>query len=235
MKRQALALMAGAAIVGSSTALARDLHVDITNVTNGLYFTPLLVATHDGETHLFEAGIEASLHLQWMAEGGNIDGLVDDVEFSGGRYVANPAQGLLGPGETASATLEVGGQGTAYLSITAMLLPTNDGFVGLDGLKIPTKAGSYTYYLHAFDAGTEVNDEIVTGGGAPGAPGIPADPGANSGTGGSGVLSTEHNATVHIHRGVIGDTDPLGGISDLDSRVHRWNGPVAKLVLDVSD
>lgn len=235
MKRQALALMAGAAIVGSSTAIARDLRVDITNLTNGLYFTPLLVAAHDGETHLFEAGTEAGANLQAMAEGGDISGLIGDVEFSGGRYVADPAQGILGPAETASAALEVGGRGTAYLSITAMLLPTNDGFVGLDGLEIPTKAGSYTYYLHAYDAGTEANDEIVNGGGAPGTPGIPADPGGNSGTGGSGVLSTEHNMTVHIHRGVIGDTDPVGGVSDLDSRVHRWNGPVAKLVLGVSE
>ena len=66
-------------------------------------------------------------------------------------------------------------------------------------------------------------------------PGVPADPGGNSGTGASGVILTEHNATVHIHRGVIGDTDPVGGVSDLDNRVHRWSGPVARLVIGVSD
>ena len=234
MNKYAAALLAGSAILASSTATARDLNVEITNLTNGLYFTPLLVAAHDRDTDLFEPGSKAGAHLQAMAEGGDIAGLISDVEFAGGRYAANPAEGLLAPGMTAYAELEVGGHRTAHLSVTAMILPTNDGFVGLDGLQIPTKAGTYTYYLHAYDAGTEANDEIVNGGGAPGTPGIPADPGGNSGVGGTGVLSTEHNTAVHIHRGVIGDTDPEAGASDLDSRIHRWNGPVARLVLDVS-
>lgn len=234
MKTHAIALLTGIGILASSSVMARDLNVQITNFTNGLYITPLLVAAHDRDTHLFEPGSGATAHLQAMAEGGDISGLIGDVEYSGGRYVANPANGLLGPGETAVADLDIGGHQTTHLSITAMILPTNDGFVGLDGLEIPTKAGTYTYFLHAYDAGTEANDEIINGGGAPGTPGIPADPGGNGGVGGSGVISTEHNQTVHIHRGVIGDTDSAGGISDLDSRIHRWNGPVARLVLGVS-
>jgi hypothetical protein len=38
---------------------------------------------------------------------------------------------------------------------------------------------------------------------------------------------------VHIHRGVLGDDDPSGGASDLDSTAHRWLNPVAKLVIEV--
>jgi hypothetical protein len=64
-------------------------------------------------------------------------------------------------------------------------------------------------------------------------PGIPADPGGAAGSGATGVVAVEANPVVHIHRGVLGDTDDSGGISDLDSRVHRWLNPVAELVITV--
>jgi hypothetical protein len=115
-----------------------------------------------------------------------------------------------------------------------MLLPTNDGFVGLDALRLPKESGTYIYHLNGYDAGTEVNDEVITGGGAPGVAGIPADPGGNAGSGATGVVATEQNTTVHIHRGILGDIDSAGGISDLDSRVHRWINPIAKVVVTIN-
>ncbi len=148
--------------------------------------------------------------------------------------VANPAGGLLAPGASVDGVyLDTDRTRNRYLSIVAMLLPTNDGFVGLDSLRIPRIPGTYTYYLNGYDAGTEDNDELITGGGAPGVPGIPADPGGNDGTGGTGAAGLDANPTVHIHRGVLGDTDPLGGISDLDSTVHRWQNPVAEVIIKV--
>ena len=114
-----------------------------------------------------------------------------------------------------------------------MVLPTNDGFVGLDGWEIPEAAGTYTVYLNAYDAGTEVNDEIINGMGMPGDAGIPAAPGGDGGMGATGVTMTESNSTVHIHRGNVGDVDENAGISDVDSRIHRWLNPVAKIVVTV--
>ncbi len=233
MKRHIATLLLAGGILVSSPLLARDINVEITNLTGGAYFTPLLVAAHDRETHLFEVGTEATVNLQAAAEGGNISGLIGDVEAAGGEYVANPAAGLLGPGETTDAELDIHGHSTSRLSIIGMLLPTNDGFVGLDAIKIPKKKGIYTYFLNGYDAGTEANDEIVNGGGAPGVPGIPADPGGYNGSGATGVFDAEQNARVHIHKGVVGDQDSLGGNSDLDSRVHRWLNPVARVVIRV--
>ena len=37
-----------------------------------------------------------------------------------------------------------------------MLIPTNDAFVGMDSIEIPTEPGTYTYYLNAYDAGTDL-------------------------------------------------------------------------------
>ncbi|MES9972467.1 MAG: spondin domain-containing protein [Candidatus Thiodiazotropha sp.] len=237
MKKSLTVLAASLGLLFSANSLASDraISVEITNLTNAIYFTPLLVANHNRHTDLFEVGTAASANLQAMAEGGNIDGLIADLEAAGGEYVANPASGLLAPGASAEAIIDRPNKRNRFLSVVAMLLPTNDGFVGLDSLRIPKKKGTYTYYLHGYDAGTEANDEIINGGGMPGVLGIPADPGGNAGSGGTSTTGADHNPTVHIHRGVIGDNDPTGGESDLDARVHTWQGPVARLVIRVNE
>ena len=114
------------------------------------------------------------------------------------------------------------------------MLPTNDGFIGLNSITIPTEAGTYTWNVNAYDAGTEANDEI-RGGGAPGAAGFPA-PGpvdTASGMNGTGVNATVEGF-VHIHRNVLGDTDAAAGASDIDSTVHRWLNPVARVTVVVN-
>lgn len=233
MHKTATALLLSGSLLAANPLSAREIGIQVTNLTNAVYFTPLLVAAHNPQTHLFELGTPASMDLQAMAEGGDTSGLVSEIEAVGGSFDANPAGGLLAPGATASTRLEIHGRNRSRLSITAMLLPTNDGFVGLDALKIPKRPGVYTYYLNGYDAGTEANDEIVNGGGAPNVPGIPADPGGNAGSGAFSTVGPDQNRTVHIHRGIVGDMDPLGGSSDLDSRVHRWQNPVARLVIRV--
>jgi len=229
--KSVLSALALAAV--ASGAQAQTASVEVTNLTQGIYFTPLLVSAHVGEFHLFETGSAASPELQMMAEGGDISGLVAAATAMGATNVENPAAGLLAPGTSVNIeALDTGNNG--FLSITAMLLPTNDGFVGLDAWEIPTEPGSYTLYLNAYDAGTEANNELlVEGSGAPFVAGIPANPGANGGMGGVGVTAEEVNQQVHIHRGNIGDTDPDAGSSDLDARVHRWLNPVAKVVVTV--
>ena len=222
-----------AAVFASAAVSAQELSIKITNLTNAMHFTPLLVAAHNSKTDLFEPGMPASYNLQMMAEGGEISGLVNDVANAGANYAANPAGGLLAPGASATATIITNKKSNNLLSVVAMLLPTNDGFVGADSLDIPKKAGTYTFYLNGYDAGTEANNELINGGGAPGVLGIPAAPGGTGGTGGTGVTSTEFNHTVHIHPGVVGDMSPTGGVSDLNPAVHRFMNPVAKLEIVV--
>lgn len=232
MKKIIGGLMAAAAL-NAPMAMAQGLDITITNLTNGIYFTPLLVSAHNNDVDLFEQGQAASVHLQAMAEGGDIAGLQSDLDSAAANTVANPAGGLLAPGASANAQLNTS-RGNKQLSVVGMLLPTNDGFVGLDAIAIPKKRGTYTFYLNGYDAGTEANNEVINGGGAPGTLGIPADPGGNAGTGATGVTTAEHNTTVHIHRGTLGDSNATGGDSDLDRAVHHWLNPVAKLVLKVS-
>lgn len=229
-----LIVLAGA-MLSANTALAADLTVTVTNTTHGAYFTPLLITAHTDTERLFQLGQAASTEVQAMAEGGDISGLADQLGGADDDTIVNPANGLLAPGESVTTTLNTDNTANTLLSISAMILPTNDGFAGLDSLAIPQEAGTYVYPLFAYDAGTEANDELVVGGsaGAPGVPGIPAAPGGDNGQNGTGVTTTETNLTVHIHRGVLGDTDTNGGTSDLDSTIHRWLNPVAELIIEV--
>ena len=217
-------------------ASAAEFSVTVKNLTNATWFTPLLITAHSRNTDLFETGESATEALRAMAEGGDISGLLAYVNGRGADSVANPAGGLLAPGAAVhDVFFDTDRSRNRYLSIVAMLLPTNDGFVGLDSLRIPDFPGTYSYYLNGYDAGTEANDELITGGGAPGEPGIPADPGDNAGTGGTGAVDIDANTNtnVHIHPSVVGDTDPGGGISDLNSAIHRWQNPVAEVIIEV--
>lgn len=221
-------------LVTPFTVQAKDVTVQVTNLTNGIYFTPLLVAAHNKHVDFYELGQPASEALQAMAEGGDFSGLSADAAEQNADISENPVSGLLAPGHTATVKLANVKRSNNYVSVTAMLLPTNDGFVGADSIKIPNIEGTYTYYLNGYDAGTEANDEVINGAGLPNNPGIPADPGGNSGIGATGLTTVEHNQKVHVHRGIVGDQYVEGGNSDLDPVVHRWLNPVAKLVITVN-
>lgn len=233
MKKIMRAAALAATLAAIQTANAVDFNVQITNLSNGIHYTPFLVAAHPDGTGLFTVGQPASANLQAMAEGGDISGLSTDLQGLGATLVENPAGGILAPATSTNVDLNTDGTSNTLLTVVAMLLPTNDAFAGLNAVPIPTEAGTYVFDVPAYDAGTEANDELITGGGAPGVAGIPADPGQLSGTGGTGAAGPDANPNVHIHRNTLGDTDATGGSSDLDSRVHRWLNPVVRVVVTV--
>ena len=214
----------------SGSAFAQKVTVTVQNATHGSHFTPLLVAAHNTGTHLFQSGSAASASLQAMAEGGDIGGLMNDLAATTAIQIANPAGGLLAPGHSTTTTvINTDGTDNNYLSVVAMVLPSNDAFIGVNSWHIPTAPGTYRMPILAYDAGTEANDELLglPDAGAPGNPGMPAAPSGHSGTGGTGAAGTDTNQMIHIHRGILGDTDTEGGPSDLNSSVHRWLNPVA--------
>ena len=234
MNKTLSAAVLAASLSAAPSADAVDFDVQITNLGNAIHFTPFLVAAHPAGNNLFSTGQPASANLQAMAEGGDIAGLVTDVTALGATIVENPAGGLLAPASSIQFNMNTDGTSNDRLSAVAMLLPTNDAFAGLNAIEIPTVPGTYVFDVPAYDAGTEANDELITGGGAPGAAGIPADPGGLAGTGGTGAAGADANPNVHIHRGSLGDTNAAAGNSDLDSRVHRWLNPVIRVTITVN-
>lgn len=274
MNKTHLASALLASLTFATTTSAQTIDISITNLTNAQHFTPRLVIAHDNTVDAFEPGVEASSALAWLAEAGVIDD-VQSIDSSGQNFEAllgpvdndntsntwHRFDGLVAPSSTVSYPFDT--MDKPYLSILAMLIPTNDAFVGLDSITIPTEPGTYTYTMNAYDAGTELNDElnsmrtdIVAQGGAPlGGYGVPGVAGAGAspvplGTGGTGVAVTvgfdqDGNAIganevidgtdgpVHIHRNVLGDTSLTDGASDLQSTEHRWLNPVARVTITI--
>ncbi|WP_086933657.1 spondin domain-containing protein [Agarilytica rhodophyticola] len=269
----AVATLASALAMGSAQAVTLD--ITITNLTHGQSFTPRLVVAHDGSQDLFQVGETASTALAWLAEAGVIDDIQNPASTGqnfqaqlGGTpaaenaLVQNPTNnwqrfgGLLGPSRT-SAVYRFDAGDFEYITMATMLIPTNDAFAGLDNIRIPTEPGTYTYTLNAYDAGTELNDELnsartdvveagtgnaLGGYGVPGVAGGPAPTRVvDLGIGGTGVgaqvvageIEDGTDGPVHIHRNVLGDTDDSAGASDLNSKVHRWLNPVARVVIVV--
>ncbi len=222
----------------SAPISAADFNITVTNLTNGSYFTPLIVAAHTDAADIFEVGTAASNELELMAECGDTSGLNALLAAASADIIDNPAGGALAPGASTTFTLSTNANNT-LLSLGAMILPTNDGFVGLDAVELPT-AGGVTYYLAGYDAGTEINDEVQSAGCATDQAGFPAGPVPNLGTGAYGVPVGSVGAdadiggadgTIHIHRNVLGDTYATGGYSDIDSTAHRWLNPVARVTI----
>lgn len=255
------------AVAVSGAAHAIQIDVSITNLTHAQTFTPRLVIAHDATYDAFEPGVVASSALEWLAEAGviddeqnpasngaNFEAELGPVDTDNGFNTWHRFGGTLEPSATLSYPFDT--MDKPYLSLLTMLIPTNDAFAGLDSILIPTEPGTYTYTLNAYDAGSELNDELnstrtdlteegtgnaLGGFGVPGVAGVGASPVA-VGVGGTGVGTTVTDSgevtdgtdgPVHIHRGILGDTSATGGVSDLDSSAHRWLNPVARVTITV--
>lgn len=201
-------------IFASSSAMSSgstSYQVTITNITNSINFTPILVASHRKDIPLFDLGSAASADLTAIAEGGDTSGLAATLASSHSVIDIQNSGGLLGPGQSVTVTVSAA-YGARRISIASMMLPTNDGFIALDSAKAPRR-GSVTYFSPGYDGGTEANDELCVNIPGPTCGGTPFSPGVNPGDEGY----------VHIHRGTQ-------GIGDLTSE-KDWRNPVAKITI----
>ena len=192
--------------------------VTITNITSGQTFTPQLVITHPQSVELFELGKPASEALAMLAEGGDtalLTAAVIDASFD-----VQTIPGLLGPGESASIVVKGKPRG-GYLSIAAMLIPTNDTFVALTRLPLPLH-GRVSQMLPAYDAGTEYNDQNCLN-----------IPGPVCGGEGYSVTPSEMDeGFVHIGNGMheLGEYDEAGN-KLLAPKIYDWRNSVAKITV----
>jgi hypothetical protein len=190
----------------ASGARQIDYEVSVTNLTRGTSFTPILLASHRSGVSLFELGQPPSEELASMAEGGDTGPLATMILST---PFADTASGdsLLGPGQTVTLIVPAF-RNANYLSLAAMMLPTNDGFIALNSVPLPNGRETLTYVSEGYDAGSEPNDENCANIPGPtcGGTGISAD------AGGEGY--------VHIHAGIH-------GIGDLQASDYDWRNPVA--------
>ncbi|MGH8969331.1 MAG: spondin domain-containing protein [Actinomycetes bacterium] len=191
----------------------------------GQPLTPPLVATHRRSVEVFEVGEPASLGVQEIAENGNLAPLHTSLLNTGGvADVVAAAAPLVGRGVPGAAqfdqsvtfTIEAS-EGARYLSWVSMLICTNDGFTGVDGLRLPGDVGDRVRVGTAgYDAGTEVNTEDF-GDIVPPCQGLVGirSPTGETGTGTTNPALAEGGVITH-HPGIAGGVDLIPAF-------HGWD------------
>ncbi|WP_456374985.1 spondin domain-containing protein [Thiolapillus sp.] len=208
-------LLALPLFLAAASTQADDYQVTITNLTQAQSFTPILVATHKPGHPVFTPGQAASSDLEAVAEGGDIGPLRATLDAYGSVHETVASDGLLGPGESVTLMLN-GSRKYRYLSLVSMLIPTNDAFIGISGVKMPKKKNNPSMiFVPAYDAGTEVNDELCAN--------IPGPV-----CGGSGMSAANGEGFVSIHPGIH-------GVGDLSAGTYDWRNPAALVKIERMD
>lgn len=194
-----------------ANASDRYYNVTITNITRGQTFTPLLVASHKRNVDFFTLGEPASDEVAEVAEGGNIAPLEALLLSNSNTIDVANSGGLLFPGDSVMVQVRAN-RGAKFISVAAMLLPTNDSFVALNSVRV---SGNHSRFVaRAYDAGSEPNDESCANIPGPTCGGEPQSPDADD----------NDEGYVHISAGIH-------GIGDLGPEDHDWRNPVARIVV----
>lgn len=207
---QWLVVMFLGSVLFSATSVADSFYeVTVTNITKGVVFTPIMVATTRKGDTLFRLGEAASIELETLAETGDPGPLQDSLDAYDVTNSSSSEMPFLAPGESVTQTVKTRGP-YKHISIAAMVIPTNDVFFAVNGIAGPRGSKTITITAPAYDAGTELNDELCAS--LPG-PGCGEDP---------GPVSVNGEGYVHISAGIR-------GVGDLDADALDWNNPVATI------
>jgi hypothetical protein len=238
LKSALVAMLAAATVMLATASLAAadtpvsTYEVTISDLAGGQPLTPPVVATHRAATGMFTVGQPASVALKEIAENGNLAPMISQVEAD--KHVADTADAtapLVPSGLPGSAmfddsvTLTVtASEGAKFLSFASMLICTNDGFTGVDSLRLPKDVGdAVVVHSAGYDAGTERNTEDF----ADIVPPCQGLVGVSSGEPGTGMSdpALAEGGVIHHHPGIAGG-------ADLVPAVHGWNDPVAEITVE---
>ncbi len=149
-----------------------DLRISVLNTSadGGTALTPLWFAAHNEGFRVYTRNTEASAGLEALAEDGSFDTINAEVTAFDSDAITGAVIGARGPiaaQEVTTATVNVDGSVNPYLSLAAMILPSNDAFVGTgQALRLFDEDGNFLGAQNlifegsdVLDAGTELNTE----------------------------------------------------------------------------
>lgn len=172
-------------------------------------FSPPVIAVHRRWVRMFNVNAYASDLLRQIAEDAQNTAMISFLEQSKNVYqVVEGENGPIFPGTSQTFIIKTK-RGFHKLSLVTMLVNTNDGFTGVNRVNLPPH-GSRTYYLKAYDAGTEMNTELKA-----------HIPGPCCGSPLSRVPTRER---IKEHQGIL-------GVGELDPAVYGWERKVARLTI----
>ena len=122
----------------ATASYAATVKITVTNLaeTGGFALTPLYTAFHNSSFDAFDVGSTASAGLERLAELGDPSLIANirtatDPDSVGGMLAAGSPPPIQA-GETASRTFTLDGNDHAFFTYLAMVLPSNDSFIGTD-------------------------------------------------------------------------------------------------------
>lgn len=158
MKILTHSVLTGVFITAVGTAQAANVRLTATVEslvpTNSVAFAPFHVGFGSGVYDAFDIGAVAGTPIQTVAETGNGADWMAAFGAADPGAVLGTVGGVLLPGQSASASFVVDTDSNQYFSFAAMVVPSNDFFIGND---------SPTAYRMFDSAGNLLVDEIVIG------------------------------------------------------------------------
>ncbi len=215
-----LALASTAAIVpvavdaGNGGGNTSTYHITVENLTpaGSQPLSPVGVVVHGQRTDVWSVGYPATAAVAAIAEDAGVPLFVDTYAQTPGVDLATVGgAGPIPPGQ--SATFEIEARRGQRLSLVSMLVNTNDAFTGLDAVRLGN--GTHEYEVGAYDAGTEVNNELAAF--------IPGP------VGGNGGVRDPEGDVIQPHAGIVGQP---GGI---DPALYDWDDPAARITIERVD
>jgi hypothetical protein len=216
----------------------------------GMAMGLFLFATHRSGLTLFTPGEPASGELATLAESGAPFLLAQSLATNPracrvitvpdiSEFPANFDAGVVCPGESLTVTIDAPA-GCDHISLAAMFFPSNDAFVALNGERGPSE-GRRVFYVDAWDAGSEENDQLCVNIPGPPPPGR-VTPNCRTGDANTNRAIPDPNPTagegyVHIHSGIHGAGE-VGVQADgnlfpirIGEEEFDWRNPIGRVVV----
>lgn len=204
-----------------SSVNEKEYKVTLINLTANQPLSPVAVILHKSAYHLFQPGQLASVALEHLAEGGSNQEVFDEASTNTAFLKSASGTGIIPPGSSETINLKIDDTDDLNISVAAMLVNTNDAFVGKGSNEIANlKEGeNFSVRIPVWDAGTEANTE--ESGSIPG----PVD-------GGEGFNASREGDVnfVAIHQGVVTNADGL--MISVLGESHRFDNPGALLRIE---
>ncbi|QDU59050.1 spondin domain-containing protein [Aeoliella mucimassa] len=164
-------------LAAACSSQAVEIRVTVTNhsMSDSVALSPIIMAAHNGSVDLFSAGMAASAGIEDVSEmGGAAEMLRNEITAAQASAVTEVGiatsggfgPGVLIPGAEASYVLSLDPTDNRYFSYAAMVVPSNDSFIGNDdpmAVELFDADGNFVASsfeltgLDIWDAGTEVN------------------------------------------------------------------------------
>lgn len=193
------------------------------NTTNAQPLSPVAILAHDADISVFTLGEPASVPLETLAEGGDNSELITAVMDSDDGIATASGEGPIPPGmnEAISITFEEADLPAALLSVTTMLVNTNDAFTGISNYALADMAVGDVRVLsgRAYDAGTELDDEKAI-----------YIPGPAGGGEGFNATRDDEQDAVTLHSGVVTMDDGL--VTSALSNQHKFDNPTIRVRIE---